>query len=132
MLVTESGTGDPGSSRFYTYYPAMSREPDGVTCWGRYGDGSEAYTPPLDMSRGSWHRVEFWVKLNTPGQSNAKQTFWIDGVQRGNWQGFSFRSSNILRLNSVQLTFNRGISGGSTVQQLFVDHLLVTTGRPSP
>jgi len=129
MLTTEGG--NPGATRFYTYYPAMAREPDGVTCWGRYGDGSETYTPPREMTRGTWHRVELWVKLNTPGQNNATQTFWIDGVQRGNWQGFSFRSSNILRLNSVQLTFNRGISGGSTVQRRFVDHLVVTTGRPS-
>ena len=129
MLTTEGG--NPGATRFYTYYPAMAREPDGVTCWGRYGDGSETYTPPLEMTRGTWHRVELWVKLNTPGQNNATQTFWIDGVQRGNWEGFSFRSSNLLRLNSVQLTFNRGISGGSTVQRLFVDHLVVTTGRPS-
>jgi len=130
MVVTEGG--DPGRTRFYTYFPAMTREPDGVTCWGRYGDGSETYTPPLDLSRGTWHRVEFWVKLNTPGQTNAKQAFWIDGVQRGTWEGFSIRSSNILRLNSVQLTFNRGISGGATVQRLFVDHLVVTTARPSP
>ena len=30
MLVTER-TGDPGPTRFYTYHPAMAREPDGVT-----------------------------------------------------------------------------------------------------
>jgi hypothetical protein len=132
MLVTEGTGTPPGPTRFYSYFPAMSREPDGVTCWGRYGDGSETYTSPLTMSRGAWHRVEFWVKLNTPGQNNAAQTFWIDGVQRGHWSGFSFRNSNVLRLNSVQLTFNRGISGGATVQRMYVDHLVVTTGRPSP
>jgi hypothetical protein len=130
MLVTEAGTGDPGSTRFYSYYPAMAREPDGVTCWGRYGNGSETYMPPLEMSRGVWHRVELWVKLNTPGQSNAQEMFWIDGVQRGSWPGLSFRNSNILRLNAVQLPFNRVYS--STVQRLFVDHLVVTTGRPTP
>jgi hypothetical protein len=130
MVVTEA-TGDPGDTRFYTYYPAMAREGDGVTCWGRYGDGTETYVPPLALSSGVWHHLEFWVKLNTPGQSNASQTLWIDGVQRATWSGFSFRSGTELRLNSVQLSFNRGISGGPVEQHLYVDHVVATTVRPS-
>jgi polysaccharide lyase-like protein len=131
LLVTEQ-TGDPGPTRFYTYYPAMVPEPDGVTCWGRYGDGTETYAPPLTMSLGVWHHVEFWVKLNTPDRSDASQTFWLDGAQRGAWSGFSLRSSAVLRLNSLQLTFNRGLSGGPTAQQLYLDNLVVATARPSP
>ncbi len=77
-LIVEA-TGDPGPMRFYTYYPAMAREPDAVTCWGRYGDGTETYVPPLTLDRGVWHHVELWVKLNTPGQGNGSQTFWLDG-----------------------------------------------------
>ena len=126
MLIAE-GTGDPGPLRFYSYYPAMAREPDGVTCWGRYGDGAERYVEPLTMTRGVWHHVEFWVKLNTPGHGNATQTFWLDGVPRGTWPALSFRSSSRLRLNAVQLTFNRGTSGGTATQTLDVDHLVVTT-----
>ena len=126
MLIAE-GTGDPGPLRFYSYYPAMAREPDGVTCWGRYGDGAERYVEPLTMSRRVWHHVEFWVKLNTPGHGNATQSFWLDGVPRGTWPALSFRSSSRLRLNAVQLTFNRGTSGGTATQTLDVDHLVVTT-----
>ncbi len=131
MLIAEV-SGNPGPTRFYMYYPAMAREPDGVTCWGRYGDGTEAYTPPLTLSLGAWHHVEFWVKLNAPGQLNAAQRFWIDGVERGRWAGFSMRTNDVLRLNSVQLTFNRGISGGPVAEQLFVDNLVVTTAGPGP
>jgi hypothetical protein len=127
MVVTEQ-TGNPGPTRFYTYYPAMAREPDGVTCWGRFGNGTETYVPPLAMSAGVWHHVEFWVKLNTPGQADASQTFWIDGVQRGQWGGFSFRTSTILQLNSVQLTFSNG--GAPQTQQLYIDNLVVTRTRP--
>jgi hypothetical protein len=123
---------DDPPMKFYMYYPAMAREPDGVTCWGRNGDGTETYAPPLALSVGVWHHIEFWVKLNTPGQNNASQTFWLDGVRRGDWSGFSFRSSAVLMLNSVQLTFNRGISGGPTTQKLYVDNLVVTTARPTP
>ena len=128
MVVTDPV--GPIGTRFYSYYPTMAREPDGVTCWGRYGDGTESYVPPLGLSLGGWHHVEYWVQLNTPGQANARQTFWIDGVQRGAWSGFSFRSSSILMLNSVQLTFSSG--GAPLTEHLYVDHLVVTTGRPAP
>jgi hypothetical protein len=128
MLVADQ-TGNPGPTRFYTYYPAMASEPDGVTCWGRFGDGTETYAP-LAMETGTWHHLEFWVKLNTAGQANASQTFWLDAVQRGRWSGLSFRSSAILRLNAVQLTFSRGASAAPATQNLHVDHLVVTTKRP--
>jgi hypothetical protein len=131
MLITEA-SGNPGPMRFYNYYPAMAREPDGVTCWGRYGDGVAAYVPPLTLSPDKWHHVEFWVKLNTPAQDDASETFWLDGVERGSWSGFSLRSTAALRLNSLQLTFNRGISGGPMTEQLYVDNLVVATGRPTP
>lgn len=131
MLIAED-TGDPGPMRFYAYYPAMAREPDRVTCWGRFGDGSERYVPPLNVSRGDWHHVEFWVKLNTPEHADGTQSFWLDTVPRGSWSGFSFRRTPKLRLNAVQLTFNRGIAGGPTTQTLDVDHLVITTARSVP
>ncbi len=129
MLVTDL-VGDPGPTRFYTYYPAMARQPDGVTCYGSFGDATTRYAP-VAMSLGGWHHVEFWVKLNTPGQSNASQTFWVDGVRRGSWSGLRFRNSNVLRLNGVQLTFSRG-TASSAAQELSVDHVVVSTTRPSP
>ncbi len=130
MLVAEA-KGDPGPTRFYTYYPAMAREPDGVTCWGRFGDGTERYVPPLALTRGEWHHIEFWVRLNTPGQTDGSQTFWLDGVQRGSWSGLSLRTSAILRLNSAQLNFS--VSGGvPKTQELDFDNLMVTTARPRP
>jgi hypothetical protein len=131
MLITEAG-GNPGPTRFYTYYPAMAREPDGVTCWGRFGDGTETYTPPLTLTTGVWHHVELWVRLNTPGRDNAAERFWIDGVERGRWAGFRIRESAILRLNAIQLTFNRGISGGPLAQEMYVDDVQVMTARPAP
>jgi len=131
MLIAEVG-GDPGPTRFYSYYPAMAREPDGTTCWGRYGDGAETYVEPLTLSRGTWHHVEFWVTLNAPGQKNATQNFWLDGELHGSWSGIGFRSTPRLKLNAVQLTFNRGVDGGPTAQTLDVDHLVVATARPAP
>jgi hypothetical protein len=128
MLIAEQN-GNPGPTRFYTYYPAMRREPDGVTCWGRYGDGTENYVPPLTPSTNTWHRVEFWVQLNTPGQADGRQAFWIDGTQRGSWSGLSFRQTTALRLNAVQLTFS--VTGGvPQPQELHVDNVVVLRNRP--
>lgn len=129
MMVAEAD-GNPGPARFYTYYPAMRREPDGVTCWGRFGDGSETYVMPITLSRGEWHRVEFSVTLNTPGRADARQTFSIDGVQRGSWSGFSFRDSDILRLNAVQLTFSADVE--SRPREVHVDNVVVATWTPNP
>jgi len=128
MLATES-SGDPGPVRFYTYYPGMAREPDGVTCWGRYGDGVATYTPPLTLSVDQWHRVEFSVQLDTPGRRNDGQRFWLDGIERGSWPALSFRDSAILQLNAVQLTFSTS-PGVAQTQEVAVDDVVVRTARP--
>jgi hypothetical protein len=127
MLVSEpaSGTG----TRFYTYYPAMAREPDGVTCWGRFGDGSERYTPPLSLGLGEWHHLEFWARLNTPDRADGEQVFWIDGTERGRWSGITFRQSAILQLNALQLSFSVS-EGVSQAQQLDVDNVVVRRSPP--
>jgi len=122
MVVAEA-TGDPGPTRFYSYYPAMRREPDGLTCWGRFGDGSESYALPLTLSPGAWHRVEFSVTLNTPGRADARQLFWLDGVQQGSWSGLSFRDSDALRLNAVQLTFSTDVA--NQPREIHVDNIAV-------
>ena len=130
LAVTDnSGSGNPGPLRFYSYYPTMRREPDGVTCWGRYGDGSETYTPPLTLSQNAWHRIELAVQLNTPGQPDGRQTLWIDDIQRGSWSGIAFRQTSALRLNAVQVTFS--FTGGAPqTQELHVDNVAVFAARP--
>lgn len=128
MLVTEP-TGNPGPIRFYTYYPDMAREPDGVTCYGRYGDGSETTIPPLKLQPGVWHRIEFWVRLNEPGRLDAAQRFWVDGMLRGSWSGLRLRNSSMLRLNAVQITASAA-GGSPKPQKMYVDDLLVSSGPP--
>jgi hypothetical protein len=136
MLVTELA-GSPGPMRFYTYYPEMAREPDGVTCWGRYGNGTGSehtspavYAPSLVLSRGVWHHIEFSVQLNSPNQADGRQVFWVDGMEWGSWSNISFRTSDILQLNAVQLTFSTGAFGVSQTQELAVDNLVVRSGSP--
>ena len=128
--------------RFYTYYPGMAREPDGHTCWGRYGDSYDpdggsanraSYVPPLDLSRDVWHTLEFEVQLNNPGQADGVQRFWLDGVLRGEWRNFVFRTTSALVITALTLESSMNeISTTPQVQELYVDDILVTTGRPAP
>jgi uncharacterized protein YjdB len=128
--VVTDVTGSPGPALFYSYFPTMSREPDGVTCWGRYsGQGTTTYPDSANtMSRGAWHMVEFWVKLNKPGSTDAVQRMWVDGVLKGEWTGLSFRTSSILQLNSVTLEASAFTT--SQVRTLLVDDVLVTNAKP--
>ena len=128
-VITE-GTGSPGQVRFYTYFPAMAREPDGITCWGRYsGQGTTDYPDSTAMmSLGVWHRVEFSVKLNTPNAADAVEHMWIDGILKGEWSGLSFRTSSILMLNAV--TIEASAPAIPQARTLDVDDILVLTSKP--
>ena len=129
MVVSEPTGGNPGPLRFYTYFPDMARDAGG-TCWGNYGDATTTYVTPLTITRGEWHKVEFWLKINTVGQRNAHQRFWVDDVQRGEWSGFRVRTTTDLRINALQLTFSICCGGAPRTQRAYVDDILVATGRP--
>jgi hypothetical protein len=122
--------GPADGTLFYVYYLGMAREPDGVTCWGRNTSPSTTYYPPTTLSLGQWHQVELWIRLNTPGQIDAMQRFWLDGTLRGAWGALSFRDSSILALNSFQI--NASTSGATQTQHLDVDDILILTSTPSP
>ena len=92
--------------------------------------GVTNYSGTSTMSRGAWHRVEFFVRLNTPGQSNGVQRMWVDGQLRGEWSGLALRSTNLLKLNSLTLEGSAmgGTQGAS--RRRLVDNVVVTQSRP--
>lgn len=126
MVVTESGTGDPGRARFYTYYPGMRREPDGRTCWGRFGDDNAQYYPGGHLRPGEWHHIEFRVRLNAPGVRDGVQEYRVDGELVGIWSGLSLRTTSALQLNALQLTASA--AGVGVPRRLYIDDIVVTTG----
>ena len=44
-------------------------------------EGSPMYLSSYSHSRGQWHKVEWYLELNTPGVSNGIGKAWVDGVQ---------------------------------------------------
>jgi len=130
--IVQEFTANPGPTRFYTYYPGIPQTPAGSgTCYGTNGLAAGAvYSPPLEVLPGTWHHVEYWVVLNTPGSTNSTQRFCIDGVVRGVWSGIAIRTSTILRLNAVTLTNSMAL-GSPVTQKMWADDLLVTRQRPA-
>ncbi|HEY2379357.1 MAG TPA: Ig-like domain-containing protein, partial [Gemmatimonadaceae bacterium] len=108
---------------FMTWYPGMPTSSDGVTCTGvGQGMGSVTYAASRLISVGAWHRLDFWVKLNTVGQSNGQQAMWLDGQLVGQWTGLTFRNDNSLKLNSLMLD---GATASSQQRVLYVDDISV-------
>lgn len=129
--VVQDRGGDPGPLRLYSYYAGMPREPSPPnTCYGDYGLGRATYTPAwFTFPKDRWVKVAYWVRLNTPGQSNGEQRLWVDDTLRAVWQNSALRTDAVLRLNAV--TISNSISGGAPQTQLmWVDDLLVTRQRP--
>jgi len=128
MVVAEQ-IGNPGPLRFYSYYPEMAREPDGQVCYGRFGNqvGQASYEGTVTLRADVWHHIEFAVQLNTPGNADGSQIFWVDGKQGAVWNNMKLRDSDILRLNSLQLSFSAG--GVPQTQELHMDSIEVRTPR---
>lgn len=59
---------------------------DGVFC-NDYGGlpGTNRSSEPVTV--GEWHKLEWYVRTNTPGQSDGIVRWWVDGVLRGEYTG---------------------------------------------
>jgi hypothetical protein len=133
VMPTSEPNAIPTQLRMYTYYPGMPTQSDGTTCYGSSGANTGATynsgLPPL--SRGTWHEVEFWVKLNTVGQPNGLQRVWIDGSLLAEWPNLTYRYTSDLRLNRVMLGFSHaGAEAASVQRQLYLDDLVILAAQP--
>jgi hypothetical protein len=107
---------------FYSYNPDMPHDPNGQ-CWGQEQGPNITYNPPTGKP-GQWRKVEFLVKLNTPGLYNGVAQAWVDGQQVGIWTNLSLRKSTILKLNALMMTFSQ-VPAASVTEQLYIDDVLI-------
>ncbi len=89
----------PGIMGFYTYWPDMQPDPNSGKFWGNRFEPET----PAPIERGRWYCFEAMIKLNRPGQSDGEQAFWIDGDRKYHQRGLRWRTSDILRLNMLNL-----------------------------
>lgn len=89
----------PGKWMFYTYWQEM--KPDGL---GKYW-GNNLVPPQKDLiERGRWYCLEMMMKANSePDVADGEQAFWVDGKLVGKFQGFRWRATDKLKLNSFWL-----------------------------
>jgi len=88
----------PGELFFYTYYPAMTRDPDGHY----WGNSFKPETKTL-LARNRWVCLEMMVKLNDPGRDDGEQAFWVDGRLVARFKGLRWRTVKSLRINCFWL-----------------------------
>jgi hypothetical protein len=83
------------------------------------------------LTRGTWHTVRQYYKLNTPGQANGVHRMWLDGVQVVNNTSFLYRNNSDLHINYMFWAIFRGGNtvdwAGDTTGTIDFDNLRITS-----
>jgi hypothetical protein len=121
----------PGVWNFYTYWHEMQ------TKWGTVFIGKEKPIQP-----GRWYCVEVLLKANSsPEKADGEQAFWVDGELYGRFEGFRWRTTDNLKINSFWLLFyntdqparhNRDPRPESRVMQVWFDDVVIATEYIGP
>jgi hypothetical protein len=69
--------------------------------WGNEPPGGKK----VPVARDRWISVELMMKMNTVGESDGEQAFWIDGKCAGRWGGYRWRTHEELKVNAVWMLY---------------------------
>lgn len=121
----------PGVWNFYTYWHEMK------TKWGSVFNGRQELIQP-----GRWYCVEVMLKANSaPEKSDGVQAFWVDGELYGKFDGFRWRTTDKLKINSFWLLFyntdqparhNKDPRPESRVMEVWFDDVVIATEYIGP
>lgn len=121
----------PGVWNFYTYWHEMK------TKWGSVFNGKQT-----QIQHGRWYCVEAKLKANTaPDKSDGEQAFWVDGELYGRFEGFRWRTTDKLKINSFWLLFyntdqparhNKDPRSESRVMEVWFDDVVIATEYIGP
>jgi len=116
---------DDGRVVQYVYHPDQPGQ------WGddmRWELGGQRYFEP-----GTWHRIENYIKINTPGQYDGIIKGWFDGELALERTGMRFRTVDTWAVNSFFFQTHFGGSGSEwepkTDQYIYFDEFVVSTER---
>jgi hypothetical protein len=109
----------------YVYHPDQPGQ------WGHGMDwdiGGQRYAEP-----GTWHQIEHYVKINTPGQYDGIIKGWFDGELALEKTGMRFRTVDDWAVNSFFFQTHFGGSGSEweprTDQYTYFDDFVISTER---
>lgn len=121
----------PGVWNFYTYWHEMK------TKWGSVYDGKQ-----IPIQPGRWYAVEVMLKANSsPKKADGVQAFWVDGELYGWFEGFRWRTTDKLKINSFWLLFyntdqpaqhNKDPHPESRRMEVWFDDIVVATEYVGP
>jgi len=121
----------PGVWNFYTYWHEMK------TKWGSVYNGKQTPIEP-----GRWYCVEAMLQANSaPDQADGEQAFWVDGELFGRFEGFRWRATDQLKINSFWLLFyntdqparhNKDPKPDSRVMEVWFDDIVIATEYVGP
>ncbi len=121
----------PGVWNFYTYWHEME------TKWGSVYNGIQEPIEP-----GRWYCVEAMLKANsTPEAHDGVQAFWVDGKLYGYFDGFRWRTTDKLKINSFWLLYynteqpaqhNNDPTPESRVMEVWFDDIVLATEYIGP
>jgi len=87
-----------------------------------------------NMSKGSWHHVEVYLKMNTVtggvAQPNGTTKMWINGVQSINKNNVVFRTGNHPNLKWATFVIAPYLGSSPKAQTMWMDELTVGTSDP--
>jgi len=111
-IVTTNG--QQTSSTIFGWYVGNSESPGSAT-WTLGADpqlgSSRVYqTSSVKLRKGSWQRVEYYMAMNTPGQSNGIWQVWINGQLAVNFT--NMRYSNASSQSAFDGVRFEGVRGG--------------------
>jgi hypothetical protein len=117
----------PGALIFYAYWWKM--KPDGRgNHWGNWFQPMPDQVP----KRETWVCVEWRVKANKAGKADGELDCWIDGKKCGEFRKIEWRSTDNLKINSVQLSLwlepaSYARAGGGTTRTVWYDDVVVAS-----
>lgn len=121
----------PGVWNFYTYWHEMQ------TKWGSVYNGRQDLIRP-----GRWYCVEAMLRANSrPELADGEQAFWVDGELYGRFEGFRWRTTDDLKINTFWLMFyntdqpaqhNKDPRPDSRVMEVWFDDVVIATKYIGP
>lgn len=94
-------------------------------CWGdRFEPDSPA---PLPV--GEWFCMEMMMEPNTPGSSDGRMAYWIDGELGHSVDGLRWRTTDELQLNQVRLQHYLAEDDADSPNRVWFDDVVVSTER---
>lgn len=110
---------------FYVYHGEMAGEP--LYPYGTYALWN------IGLEFGKWHRIDQYVRMNTPGEHDGVLRGWVDGELAFERDGYFFRDSNneyIQIEEFVNTVYYGGEWTSPSDNSFYFDNLEIRTGPP--